>query len=118
MKPGGKKPRKQRWKRAGNVTARTVSEELFIAAKDRGAIFNLNSSAAAVWHALDQPRTLDDLCRLFAAAFPEKDRRAIEVDLMALLCELRRQGLIVESPLPVLDAPYLAFRAKPRAKHT
>jgi hypothetical protein len=37
--------------------------------------------AAAVWRALEQPRTLRELVDLFAAAFPEVEREVLQQEL-------------------------------------
>jgi len=51
--------------------------------------------AAAVWRALEQPRTLGDLIDLFAAAFPDVEREVLRRDLRAVLGRMRKVGLVV-----------------------
>jgi hypothetical protein len=82
------------WVRAEDVVTRIVGDELFVALPVEGSIHTLNAVAAAVWHALEEPRSLAELHALFKAAFPETDPARIAEDLDALLETLERDGLV------------------------
>ena len=82
------------WIRTEDAVTRTVGDELFVALPGEGSIHTLNAVAAAVWHALEEPRTLGELRSLFEAAFPDTDPARIADDLDALLETLERDGLV------------------------
>lgn len=83
-----------RWARIDDAVTRTVGEDLFVALPGEGTIHALNAMAAAVWRALEEPRSFEELCSLFEAAFPDTDPRRIAEDLDALLETLERDGLV------------------------
>jgi Coenzyme PQQ synthesis protein D (PqqD) len=60
-----------------------VGDDLFVALPGEGSIHTLNAMAAAVWRALEEPRTLAELRTLFEAAFPDIEPRRIAGDLGA-----------------------------------
>jgi hypothetical protein len=90
--------RQPMWVRADDVVTRAVGDELFVALPAEGSIHTLNAMGAAVWHALEEPRTFADLLALFEAAFPDTDPRRIGDDLNALLETLARDGLVRREP--------------------
>jgi hypothetical protein len=63
-------PAPEIWVRAEDAVTRTIGDELFVALLGEGS---LNAMAAAVWRALEEPRTLAELRTLFGAAFPDID---------------------------------------------
>jgi hypothetical protein len=82
------------WVRAVDAVTRTVGDDVFVALPGEGSIHTLNATAAAVWRALEEPRTFAELSALFQAAFPETDPARIADDLATLLVTLERDGLI------------------------
>lgn len=82
------------WRRSDHAVARTVGGEIFLAAPDEGSIHALNAMASAIWRVLETPRTLGELCSLFAAAFPDAGEQRIRADLTALLLTLEKDGLV------------------------
>lgn len=70
-------PASEIWVRAEDAVTRTVGDELFVALPGEGSIHTLNPLAAAVWRALEKPRTQAELRALFEAAFPDIDRARI-----------------------------------------
>jgi hypothetical protein len=82
------------WQRSDDAVARAVGGDIFLAAPGEGSIHALNPMASAVWRALETPRTLRELCALFAAAFPDADPREITGDLSELLDTLEKDDLV------------------------
>lgn len=80
--------------RAPDITPRQVDDSLFAAVPTTNTIHHLDPMAAAVWRALEQPRTLREIVDLFAAAFPEVEREVLRRDLRAVLRRMRRVGLV------------------------
>jgi hypothetical protein len=91
-------PASEIWVRDEDAVTRTVGDELFVALPGEGSIHTLNAMAAAVWRALDEPRTFTALSALFEAAFPDIEPRRIAADLSALLETLERDGLVKRVP--------------------
>lgn len=86
------------WVRVDDAVTRAVGDDLFVALPGEGSIHTLNAMAASVWRALEEPRTLAELCALFEAAFPDTEPRQIADDLAALLETLERDGLVKREP--------------------
>lgn len=84
-------------RRDDQLMAMRVADDMFILDSSRGCYVGLNPTAAFVWEALDQPRTLDDLVFRATAAF-SGDAPSIRHDLDALLRRLHTIGLIVIQP--------------------
>ncbi len=82
------------WQRSDAAVTRAVGGDIFLAAPSAGSIHALDPMASAVWRALETPRTLGELCALFAAAFPDADPGQIGADLAELLRTLERDGLV------------------------
>lgn len=80
--------------RAPDITPRQIDDSLFAAVPTTNTIHHLDPMAAAVWRALEQPRTLREIVELFAAAFPEVEREVLRRDLRAVLGRMRRVGLV------------------------
>jgi len=81
--------------RAPGIAARQVDDSLFAAVPTTNTIHHLDPMAAAVWRALEEPRTLRDLVDLFAAAFPDVEREVLRRDLRAVLGRMGKVGLVV-----------------------
>src|SRR5690606_4058015 len=81
--------------RAPDITPRQVADSLFAAVPTTNTIRRLDPMAAAVWRALEDPRTLRELVELFVAAFPEVEREVLRRDLRAVLGRMRKVGLVV-----------------------
>lgn len=80
--------------RAPDITPRQIDDSLFAAVPTTNTIHHLDPMAAAVWRALEQPRTLREIVELFAAAFPEVEREVLRRDLRAVLGRMKRVGLV------------------------
>ena len=92
--PGG------RFRRVPWVEAREVGNEFFLAAPRAGAIHHLDPMASAAWRILDQPRSSEEVVRLFQAAFPDAPRRKIAKDVGRLIESLEERGLIARAAAP------------------
>ncbi len=80
-------------RRAG-IAERGLDGRCFLADNDGGTITVLNPMAAAIWRALAEPATADELVDLAAVAFPDTDRTAIETDVAAILRDFMAERLI------------------------
>jgi len=82
-------------------TARQVScridEEVAILDVERSLYFGLQGVAVEIWDALEQPRTVSELCDRLVAAF-DVPRPQCEADTRQLLADLQEQGLIEIAP--------------------
>ncbi|MEQ9334796.1 PqqD family protein [Thalassobaculum sp.] len=87
-----------RLRRHPDALATELDGEAFLVRRDSDAILRLNPTATALWHALAEPATPEELAGLFAAAFPDvpADRLAADIDLA--LAALRAHGMVVDDP--------------------
>jgi hypothetical protein len=89
-----------RFRRVPWVEAREVGNEFFLAAPRAGTIHHLDPMASAAWRILDQPRSSEEVVRLFQAAFPDAPRRKIAKDVGRLIESLEERGLIARAAAP------------------
>ena len=75
------------------VIARQVGEETVMLDLANGAYFGLDPVGARIWQLLTEGRTLAEVCDAIAAEY-EASRDTIERDLLALVDDLMKQGLI------------------------
>ncbi len=71
----------------------TLENEVVILQLQQGVYYGLNAVGAAVWNAVQQPHTVEELRRLILESFevsPEQCQR----DLMELLEDMAKAGLI------------------------
>lgn len=74
-----------------------MDEDAFLVNPDTGHICQLNEIAAAVWHLLDQPMSVERIVAQFREAFSDIDGACIERDIASLLGNLARHRLIHET---------------------
>ena len=86
-----------RFRRRDGVAERELEGKCFLADNDGGTITVLNPMAAAMWRALSEPATADELVDLAALVFPETDRVIIEADVSAILRDFLAERLIVSA---------------------
>jgi coenzyme PQQ synthesis protein D (PqqD) len=79
--------------RKADCVAATVADELVVMSVDLGRYFGLNLTAARVWELLEEPRTVDELCESLAQEY-EVERGTCELEITALLEDLRKEGLV------------------------
>jgi hypothetical protein len=75
------------------VLARQVGEETVMLDLAKGAYFGLDPVGARMWQLLAEGRTLAEACDAIVAEY-EASRDTIERDLLALVDDLVKQGLI------------------------
>lgn len=76
--------------RRSDLRAVEMDGELVMMGADQGEYYGLKEVAASLWHHLERPRTLEELCALVAAEYdvtPEGCRADIETFLEQLLAK-------------------------------
>ena len=84
--------------RSTNVVTRELAGEIVLVpitqtSADFQQVYLLNNSGAAVWEALEEPRTLDELLSLLAESY-DASRETIAADVEELLADLHTRGLL------------------------
>lgn len=79
---------------ASGVQVSERSGELFLIDQQDRTIFNLNTTAAAVWNVASEPTRIGELVAVFVEAFPDRTRREITTDLSNIVHRLTRDGLL------------------------
>ena len=70
-----------------------INEEVAILDLDRSQYFGLESVGVEIWEALEQPRSVAQLCDRVVETF-EVSRAECEKDVLELLSNLQTEGLI------------------------
>jgi hypothetical protein len=78
----------------GGGVARWIGETLYLADPEGRAIQRMDPLAAAIWGALEEPTTAEELEEALVAGFPDTPRERIRADLRGLLAGLAEAGLI------------------------
>lgn len=78
----------------GGGVARWIGETLYLADPEGRAIQRMDPLAAAIWGALEEPTTAEELEEALVAGFPGTPRERIGADLRGLLAGLAEAGLI------------------------
>lgn len=84
------------YRRAPHVHLRVVGDSGFLANDETQHIHTLNAIGLALWNLLDQPAGRDQLCALFAEAFPDIPADTIATDIGMLIDRLH-EGELVET---------------------
>jgi len=95
--PAGGPPPTGRFRRRDGVAERQLEGKCFLADNEGGTITVLNQMAAAIWRALAEPATADELADLAALVFPQTDRAIIEADIGSILRDFLSERLIVSA---------------------
>ncbi len=93
--PRPKRDITERFRRAARVEEREVGDEYFLVALGPETTHHLNRMASAVWRALAEPKTTEEMVALFHFAFPDTPKRKIARDVTVLLADLESSKLIV-----------------------
>ncbi len=93
--PANRPPLTGRFRRRDGVAGRELDGKCFLADNDGGTITVLNQMAAAIWRALGEPATADELVDLAVLAFPGTDRAVIAADVGSILRDFLSEDLIV-----------------------
>ena len=87
-----------RFIRSNSVVSRVIAGETLIVPVRRGvgdlaSIYSLNPVASAIWQALAEPRSTDEVVRVVADEF-EAEAEKIVVDVQSFLAEMQSAGLV------------------------
>ena len=96
-----------------NVIFKTLSDGAVLFSTEDEVYFGLNEVGARVWELLP-PRcsTLDELCTLLAAKYPEVDEAVIRADVTELLADLLAHRLLMPRQAEAPDAQRAETPAK------
>ena len=78
------------------VLQQDLDGEVLLLLPEGSEVLHLNDSASALWRALDEPRTLDEVAALLAESYAA-DPDVVRADLLALLPELQARGALLSS---------------------
>ena len=92
--PESELPLTGRFSRRDGVAERELDGKCFLADNEGGTITVLNQMAAAIWRAMSEPATQDELVDLAVLAFPETDRAIIEADVGSILRKFLSKHLV------------------------
>lgn len=81
------------FKKSASQVSCQINDEVAILDLERSLYFGLEGAAVQIWAALDQPRSVSELCEGVLSAF-EVSRTDCENDTIELLTDLQREGLI------------------------
>lgn len=79
-----------------DVLQQDLDGEVLLLLPEGSKVLHLNDSASALWLALDEPRTLDEVAALLAETYAA-DPDVIRADLLALLPDLQARGALLTS---------------------
>ena len=82
-------------RRAAGISSATVHDETILLDTRSGTYYTLNSTGAAVWGLLVEPRTLPEIEAGLVEEF-SVERETLQRDLRELLEDMRRHRLIEE----------------------
>lgn len=77
-----------------DVLQQELDGELLLLLPQGSEVLHLNDSASALWRALNEPRTLDEVAALLAEGYAT-DPDVVRADLLALLPELQARGALL-----------------------
>jgi Coenzyme PQQ synthesis protein D (PqqD) len=88
-------PGDSRLVRSRDLLTAVVDEDTVMFAPDQGVYFGLDPVGTRVWELLEEPRSIDDLCRILGDEY-EIDAETCRTDVGALIAELRGAKLVHE----------------------
>ncbi len=77
---------------AGQVSC-TINGEVAILSLDKAVYFGLQGVGVQIWEALEQPRSVNDLCRSIMAEFDVSADQCRQ-DVVRLLEDMQKEGLV------------------------
>ena len=90
--------RETRLRRRSDVLIAGVgAEESVMMSVSEGGYYGLNAIASAIWHALDTPKSVAELCALLEEAF-EIDPKTCEADVIKFAGDLIGFGVVEIAP--------------------
>lgn len=79
---------------ADDVIFQRMSDGAILLSTEEEVYFGLNEVGAEIWEGLQENRDLEGICRRLRDRYPDVDGERIESDVMELVEELRREGLV------------------------
>lgn len=79
--------------RRNSVVAADAADEAILLDIDSGYFFQLNTSAAQIWHLTEEPVTFGALCLALQARFKVSELQCAE-DLQAFVSDLAERGIL------------------------
>ena len=83
-----------RYRRHPGAAERRVGDALFLAQRDRGSLYRLNPTVAALWNLLATPVTLQEAVEVFVQAVPSERRARLAHDVEMMLDDLVEEDLV------------------------
>jgi hypothetical protein len=79
--------------RSDEVVASDVDGEVVMMSVERGEYYGLDDIASRIWHLIEEPRSIREICEIL---FPEYDakRERIEQDVLAFFQDIHEDKLI------------------------
>ena len=84
--------------RSPEVDASAVGDRVVLYHRSTRSALVLNPTATRLWALLDVPRTTGDLVAELRERFPDVTEEQASVDVVALLDDLQRKGLVASDP--------------------
>src|SRR5205085_9591925 len=82
------------YRRSKNASARRVGSATFLANAERGTLYRVSSSMAALWTLLERPMGAPEAVEVFQAAFPSMPLRPLRAHVATMLRDLVSEGII------------------------
>lgn len=82
------------FRRSTHQVSCKIHEEVAILHTERAIYFGLQGVGAWIWDALEQPRSVADLCASIEAEFDVSPDEC-KIDVVQILANLREEGLVV-----------------------
>ncbi len=80
-------------KKSARQVSCQINEEVAILDLERSLYFGLEGVGVEIWEALEQPRSVAELCDRIVESF-DVNRNECEKDVLELLASLQKEGLI------------------------
>ncbi len=84
----------KRYIRGNDIMAREIDEVVFLVNPSDQTVFHLNATGGALWRLLENPTSATEAMSLLHKVFPSTDKAEIESDVLQLLNDFVRRGLI------------------------
>jgi len=81
------------YKRSSQQVSCRIDDEIAILDLERAVYFGLQGAGVQVWDALEQPRSVADICASITAEFDVSPAEC-EADVVALIANLQEEGLV------------------------
>jgi sensor domain CHASE-containing protein len=83
-----------RYRRCAGVSETRVDDDLFLVEPASDEVFYLDTNGAALWRLLAEPKSMSEIERVFASAFPDVPAERLRHDLHSILAEMTRRRLV------------------------